>query len=220
MSNYLRPFSYIPAPTRVFMSGALGEAQPLSGEGLSFSDVGGIMVPNNMFTLGSFQGLQRAINALISKTPITSPVSVDGEIGPRTLAALQRCMENLLADFSPTEVACLSANYIPQAVNIAAYQARCYAANLAEYGTFSTNFEPVPSQAGRNAKLQIATGSSGGSSSSSSPSSSDSPSPSPSRGFPVAKALLVGALVGGAAWWAMRKNKRGSTMRMTRRRSF
>jgi hypothetical protein len=58
----------------------------------SFTIRRGIAVPNDDATLGSFQGLQRALNAASLKFSAGSgteppiPLNVDGEIGPGTLA--------------------------------------------------------------------------------------------------------------------------------------
>jgi hypothetical protein len=55
----------------------------------AFTIKSGIAIPSDLETLGQFQGLQRAVNVGLNARGLPT-ISVDGEIGSRTLAAVNQ----------------------------------------------------------------------------------------------------------------------------------
>jgi len=85
--------------------GALGAAtRAQCGSSTTFTLVRGILKPCSLTTLGQVQGLQRAINDLsrvLSVRGVSIPtVSVDGDVGPQTVGAVQAIARELQAELS------------------------------------------------------------------------------------------------------------------------
>ncbi len=206
MRNHIRPFSYLPAPERVFVNAAFAGADtgiPIASTTGTFSMVGDIAVPDDLVALGIFQGLQRTLNEAARRSDATiNPLTVDGEIGRGTFAAAVYMAEVMRQGGGDT--------FRPPSVASLAESARSWAVLIAGYWGFSPDFTPDPRNVGKNAKIQVATSTSGGGSA---PAPGSSDSLAPSSWLNVGKALLVGGLVAGAAYWAMKKNKRTSRVK-------
>mgnify|MGYP001585088824 FL=1 len=105
---------------------------------LQYRMTSGVAVPLDLYTLGSFQGLQRAINAWLTGG-YGDPVRVDGQIGSGTLTAA--C--NVIGDLNSGTEGILP----PSSVVALAERARIYAAEILRPRDGVPDFSPAPSAA-------------------------------------------------------------------------
>lgn len=137
----------------------------------------GVAVPRDLYTLGIFQGLQRAINSLAGRFAVDE----DGQIGPATLREAQALIAEGNAGTSNDAV-------IPPPTSVAslADRANTYATELAAWQDRRPDFTPKPTQRQRETMPQGA--------------------PSPASGAWSGKRVaVVGALILAGAWLGLRK---------------
>lgn len=147
---------------------------------LDYSVTNGVAVPRDLYTLGVFQGLQRAINSLSGYTR----VAVDGQLGNATLGAAR----DLIADGNEA-----ASDPIPPPPSVAALaeRANLYAIEMAAWQDRKPDFRPQPTQRQREV---LPTGNPDG----------DPYAPSSGAWSGKRIAMVTGLIVAGA-WLGLRK---------------
>lgn len=125
---------------------------------ISYRVVNGIAIPRDLYTLGSFQGLQRAINTWRSSGYATTSIyhapggliGVDGEIGNGTFNAARELIAYLNE----------GGESIPPPSSVASLAERCrtYAAEILRPQDKTPNFSPAPSTQQRDLPGTVSTG--------------------------------------------------------------
>lgn len=170
---------FFTAGTKINARGMAGYAMIPAG-----STYGTVAVPDDLETLGNFQGLQRAINTYKSKFGMGGMVDVDGEVGNLTRGGYDAVRVHMQAQGVPAPTYATNGDL--------ARAAKDAALAIAEAGGFTADFTPVPATA--SPRYQ-------------GPRDGADGAPMPGTSPPLARKSKAGLYVAGAAfagliWWA------------------